>query len=229
MLMGCLPLLMSGCVLLDRIISLSSSGNDFPPENTESGQVPSPLDLQPRSTLTPLPSSTPENSIYQPLLEDKRQTIPEGYFSFQPLKNYDLTIESNLTDLDNYDDGIFIHLEGFSYPLNSNQKLEDLADVIVASYNKSSAGTLWLTGKTYPTRVNNVDGKVFSTGGELDDLGYKGTLFIFPLGNNRYVFGLGMACTEYRKYLWEQKARSDVEALMNSLLFIQEQIPDYES
>lgn len=154
--------------------------------------------------------------------------VPEGFFSFLPLKNYELTGDANYVNLDNYTDGIFIHMEGFYSYEFINEKPKDIAEIVIQSFNDENEGTLWLTDEVEQVRVDNTDGMVFNTVGELNNFRFDGAVFVFSLDKHQFVIGVSLACTENEYYLWEQKGEPDFEMVMNSLQFIRDSNPNFE-
>lgn len=222
-----LSVLLSGCFLPQAIFEWGYRAiSSLPSPAAKSYLTRTPL---PWPTFTPQPGATPYSDDYQPELYSERKLVPEGFFTFLPLKSYLLNVYSNYLELNDISSGVEIYAEGFEDAAFNSDAPELIAQTLLANYFNATVGEIPLSSQTESVKVDGVDGIVYHFAMTETRDHFEGNIAIFPLGQHRFVTVLGVAQAQGRETNWAQKGAKDFRLFIESFKFVENTIIERSS
>lgn len=214
-------LFLSGCFISDtayKVLDRIKGAADAPAQPTATRTA------LPYPTPSPYPTNTPapafDPAAYEPQLDMIRQIVPQAYFSFRPLEDYELTLGENAARLVHEDYEILIMVEGFDYGLFTSEKMEALLDDLLGYYNKDGQADFAFQGDAQDLLVDGIAGVQKTFAGKSNSVQYQGSLIVFGLDKHRFVVITTLANDTFGQYPAVKISAKDTLALAETLQFL---------
>jgi hypothetical protein len=180
---------------------------------------------EPTAPLTPVPTDPPEPTqpstpTVEPALElGEVQPVPEGGYSFRPLKGYETDLNGAGLGVMDREGTIIISLFGVT-TYDGNQTQEEIIDQFLGELEERQAGK-FEKSEGYPITVGAVEGLAFDLTGNMFDAPIQGQAILVMPSKNQFLFGLAIANQGIDKDKWEKEGSKVFSSLLESIEFIQ--------